>query len=56
VIVHLKNSIELQDAQLEGWVETIFNLNQQLLELHLQAPPAPKDLDDIDVMSGIDED
>jgi hypothetical protein len=34
----------------------IANLKQQLLELQGQAPPEPVDPEEIDVMSGIDED
>jgi hypothetical protein len=34
----------------------IANLEQQLLQLQEPAPPAPVDLQEIDAMSGIDED
>jgi hypothetical protein len=54
--MHLENAIETQDAELEERAETITNLKQQLLELQLQAPPAPEDPDKADVMSGVDED
>jgi hypothetical protein len=37
-------------------VETITNLEQQLLELQVQAPPESVDPEEIDAMSGIDED
>jgi hypothetical protein len=37
-------------------VETIANLEQQLLEFHVQAPHEPADLEEINAMSGIDED
>jgi hypothetical protein len=33
VIVHLENTIEMQDAELEKRVETIANLEQQLHEV-----------------------
>jgi hypothetical protein len=32
------------------------NLEQQLLELQVQAPPEPADPEEIDAMSGVDED
>jgi hypothetical protein len=35
--MHLKNAIEMPDAELEERAETITNLEQQLLELQLQA-------------------
>jgi hypothetical protein len=34
----------------------IANLEQQLLELRVQAPPEPADPEEIDAMLGIDED
>jgi hypothetical protein len=34
----------------------IANLEQQLLELQLQAPPEPADPEEIIAMSGVDED
>jgi hypothetical protein len=34
----------------------IVNLEQQLLELQVQVPPEPTDLEKIDAMSDIDED
>jgi hypothetical protein len=34
----------------------IANLEQQLLELQVQAPPEPADPEEIDVMLGINED
>jgi hypothetical protein len=55
-IIHLEHHMEVQDAELEGRVETITNLEQQLLELQVQAPPEPADPEEIDAMSGIDED
>jgi chromosome segregation ATPase len=54
--VHLENAIKKEDAELEESVEMIANLEQQLLELQEQAPPTPEDPDEIDVMSGVDED
>jgi hypothetical protein len=36
--------------------ETIADLEQQLLELQVQAPPEPVDHQDADAMLGIDED
>jgi hypothetical protein len=41
---------------LEERAERITNLEQQLLELQGQAPPKPTDPEEIDAMSGIDED
>jgi hypothetical protein len=55
-IIHLQHHVEVQDARLEERVEMIANLEQQLLELQVQAPPEPTDPEEIDVMSGIDED
>jgi hypothetical protein len=55
-IVHLENHVETQDAELEERVERIADLKQQLLELQAQAPPEPADPEEIDAMSGIDED
>jgi hypothetical protein len=37
-------------------VEMIADFEQQLLELQGQAPPEPADHEEIDAMSGIDED
>jgi hypothetical protein len=34
----------------------IANLEQQLLELQVQAPPEPTNPEEIDAMSGVDED
>jgi hypothetical protein len=34
----------------------ITNLEQQLLELQVQAPPEPADLEEIDAMLGVNED
>jgi hypothetical protein len=55
-IVHLENHMETQDAELEERAERIADLKQQLLELQGQAPPEPADPEEIDAMSGIDED
>jgi hypothetical protein len=55
-IIHLEHHVEVQDAELEERAETITNLEQQLLELLGQAPPEPADPEEIDAMSGIDED
>jgi predicted RNase H-like nuclease (RuvC/YqgF family) len=55
-IIHLEHHVEVQDAELEERAETITNLEQQLLELQGQAPPEPVDPEEIDAMSGIDED
>jgi hypothetical protein len=55
-IIHLEHHVEVQDAELEERAETIANLEQQLLELQVQAPPEPADPKEIDAMSGIDED
>jgi hypothetical protein len=55
-IVHLENHVEMQDAELEERVKRIVDLEQQLLELQELAPPEPADPEEIDVMSGIDED
>jgi hypothetical protein len=55
-IIHHENHVETQDVKLEERVEMIADLEQQLLELQGQAPPEPVDLEEIDTMSGIDED
>jgi hypothetical protein len=54
-IIHLEHHVEAQDAELEKRAETITNLEQQLLELQVQAPPKPTDPEEIDAMSGVDE-
>jgi uncharacterized protein (DUF3084 family) len=56
VIMHLEHHVEVQDAGLEERAETIANLEQQLLELQAQVPPEPADPEEIDAMSGVDED
>jgi hypothetical protein len=56
VIMHLENTIEMQDDEHEERVETIANLEQQLQVLQLQVPPTPEDRDEADAMSGADED
>jgi hypothetical protein len=55
-IIHLEHHMEVQDTELEERAETIANLEQQLLELQVQAPPEPADPKEIDAMSDIDED
>jgi predicted RNase H-like nuclease (RuvC/YqgF family) len=55
-IVHLENHMETQDAELEERAERITDLDQQLLELQGHAPPEPANPEEIDAMSGIDED
>jgi predicted RNase H-like nuclease (RuvC/YqgF family) len=55
-IIHLEHHMEVQDTELEERVEMIANLEQQLLELQVQMPPEPVDPEEIDAMSGIDED
>jgi hypothetical protein len=55
-IIHLEHHVEAQDAELEERAEMIANLEQQLLELQVQAPPEPADLKEINAMSGVDED
>jgi hypothetical protein len=56
IIVHLEHHVEAQDAELEERVEMITNLEQQLLELQVQTPPESTDPEEIDAMSGVDED
>jgi predicted RNase H-like nuclease (RuvC/YqgF family) len=55
-IIHLENHVEMQDAKLEERAERITDLEQQLLELQGQAPPESTNPEEIDAMSGIDED
>jgi hypothetical protein len=55
-IVHLEHHAQMQDAKLEERVEMIANLEQQLLELQVQAPPEPTDHEEINAMLGVDED
>jgi aspartokinase len=55
-IIHLETHMEMQDAELEERVELIADLEQQLLKLQGQAPPEPANPEEIDAMSGIDED
>jgi hypothetical protein len=38
-IIHLDHHVEVQNAELEERAEMITNLEQQLLELQVQAPP-----------------
>jgi hypothetical protein len=46
-IVHLEHHVETQDAELEERAEMIADLEQQLLELQVQAPPEPADPEEI---------
>jgi hypothetical protein len=55
-IIHLEHHVGVQDAELDERAEMITNLEQQLLELQLQVPHEPTDPEEIDDMSGIDED
>jgi hypothetical protein len=55
-IIHLEHHVGVQDAELEERAETIDNLEQQLLEIQVQAPPKPTDPEEIDAMLGIDDD
>jgi hypothetical protein len=55
-IVHLEHHMEAQDSELEERAEMIADLEQQLLQLQVQAPPEPTDHQEADAMSGIDED
>jgi hypothetical protein len=55
-IIHLEHHMETHDTKLEERVETIANLEQQLLQLQGPAPPAPVDHEEVDATSGIDED
>jgi ribosomal protein L29 len=55
-IVHLEHHVKVQDVEIEERAETIANLEQQLLELQVQAPPEPANPEEIDAMSGVDED
>jgi hypothetical protein len=55
-IIHLEHHVEVQDAELEERAEMITNHEQQLLELQVQAPPEPANPEEIDAMSGVDED
>jgi hypothetical protein len=48
--------VETQNAELEERVDMITDPEQQLLELHEQAPPEPADHEEINAMSGVDED
>jgi hypothetical protein len=55
-IIHLENVVETQDLELQERAEMIATIEQQLLDLQLQAPRAPEDTDEADAMSSIDED
>jgi hypothetical protein len=49
-IVHLEHHMEAQDAEIEERVEMITDLEQQLLEFHVLAPPEPVDHQEVVVM------
>jgi hypothetical protein len=55
-IIHLEHHVEVQDTELEERAEMIVNLEQQLLEFQGQAPPEPVNPEEIDALSGIEED
>jgi hypothetical protein len=55
-IVHLEHHVEAHDTELEERMEMITDLEQQLLELQVQAPPEHVDHQEADAMLGIDED
>jgi hypothetical protein len=56
IIGDLEHTYETQGVELEDRAKMIANLEQQLLELQGQAPPEPIDHQEIDAMSGMDED
>jgi hypothetical protein len=49
-IVYLEHHMEAQDAELEERVEMITDLEQQLLELQVLAPPEPVDHQEVVAM------
>jgi hypothetical protein len=55
-IVHLEDHVEAQDTDLEERADMIADLEQQVLELQVQAPLELVDHQEADAMSGIDED
>jgi hypothetical protein len=55
-IIHLEHHVEVQNVELEERAERITDLEQQLLQLQVQAPHEPANPEEIDAMSGIDED
>jgi hypothetical protein len=55
-IVHPEHHVEAQDAEIEERAEMIADLEQQMLELQVHAPPEPVDHQEADVISGIDVD
>jgi hypothetical protein len=55
-IIHLEHHVEAQDVNVKERAEMIANLEQQLLEHQVQATSEPVDPEEIDAMSGIDED
>jgi hypothetical protein len=55
-IVDLEHHVESQDVELEERAEMITDLEQQLLEIQGQASLELVDHEEIDAMSGVDED
>jgi hypothetical protein len=55
-IVHLEHHVEALDTMLEERAEMITDLEQQLLELQVQAPLKPVDHQEADAMLGTNED
>jgi hypothetical protein len=55
-IIHLEHHVEVQNVELEERAERITGLEQQLLQLQVQVPHEPVNPEEIDAMSGIDED
>jgi hypothetical protein len=55
-IVHHEHHVEAHDAEFEERAEMIVDLEQQSLELQVQAPLEPVDHQEVDAILGIDED
>jgi hypothetical protein len=55
-IVHLEHHVEMQDAELVERAEIIADLEQQPLEFQGQALHELANHEEIDAMSGVDED
>jgi hypothetical protein len=55
-VVHLEHHVEAQDAEPGERAEMVADLEQQLLELQVQAQPKPVEHPNAYAMSGIDED
>jgi hypothetical protein len=53
---HLEHHMEAQDVELEERAEMMADLERQLLELQVQAPPKLVNHQEVDAMSSIDED